>query len=137
MTKKQLQNIADTFNGNKVKLVYTDAEPDYFCYDQKDNVINISKKYYMLSESEQIIYLLHEIGHMNTLSSIESIFVSDYAAEYAANKWVLEKLKEKEEFAMLTQFKIYLRKLASIKTKDSIEQEYKLAAKDILKQWSK
>lgn len=138
MTKRKLKKLAEWFNGKKINIEFvSETIPDYFCYIPHTDTIYISNLYQSLSEKKQLIYLLHEIGHSNTISSKKSLYVSDYSAEYDANKWVLNRLKTLKRDDLILEYIKYLKHMSQLKSDDDVTIQYKLAAKDLLNNWRK
>jgi len=135
MNRYKLRQLAKKINhGKQVNIKFVFAPPDHFCYKSKNHTLEISSFYHRLKKSEVIIYLTHEIGHLNTIPEINSIFISDYAAEYEANRWALYRLDELEMYEQLGSYQNYLKELAMMDIEDEDDEEYQEAAADLLQE---
>lgn len=135
MKKLQLKKLAKRINdGKEVNIKFVPAPPEYFCYQSNTDTLEISSYYHRLSKVTQIVYLTHEIGHMNTIANTDSLYVSDYTAEYEANRWAMYRLDEMNLPDISGAYQIYLKELACMEVKDDYDEEYQEAAADLLQE---
>lgn len=133
MNRRKLRKLAKEINnGNEVNIRFISAPEDLFCYDSSDDTLEISSYYHRLPSSEILISLIHEIGHMNTHPKTDYIYMSDYAAEYEANRWALYRLDELQWHTISGQYENYLKDLALLEITDDVDEEYQEAAADLL-----
>lgn len=131
MKRKQLRQLAKEINyGLEVNIAFTFNPAEHFCYHADTKTLEVSSFFYKLPQHKIIIYLTHEIGHMNTYQ--DAMFISTYAAEYEANKWALYRLDELGKNDELHEYKIYLNELANLNIEDEDDEEYQTAAVDLL-----
>ena len=135
MNKRKLRQLAKQINyGNEVKINFVFAPADHFCYESSNHTLEISSFYYRLSKSQICIYLIHEIGHMNTISSTPSYYLSDYTAEYEANRWAMYRLDELKWYSLSGKYQEYLQEISALEVTDEEDEEYKEAAVDLLQE---
>lgn len=135
MNKQKLRQLAKQINhGNEVIINFVFADPDHFCYESINNTLEISSFYHRLNRTEILVNLAHEIGHMNTISNTTCIYMSDYTAEYEANRWALYRLDELQWHTVSGQYENYLKEMASIEVTDEDDEEYQEAATDLLEE---
>ena len=75
--------------------------------------------------------MTHEIGHMNTIPQKRALIISDYTAEYEANRWAMYRLDELGWPETAAEFEKYIREVADLKMIDDNE-EYIEAATDLI-----
>jgi len=130
MTDKQLRQLGKQINNDKdLKIAFIFNSPEYFCYQPNNNTIYVSSFYYRLKKYEIVTYLTHEIGHMNTVNN-DSLLVTDYSAEYEANKWAINRLTELNWTENLYHYKSYLLEMVGLVNEE--DEQYKEAAIDLL-----
>lgn len=135
MKHEKLRRLIKQINyGNEIQVRFVFAEPEYFCYETKNNTLEVSTFFHKLSDDLITVYLLHEIGHFITIPRQLAMFVSDYKAEYEANRWAMYRLDELNWPEILGEYKRYLQDLASMKTEDDLDEEYQEAASDLLEE---
>jgi len=135
MTTQKLRQLIKQINyGNEIQVKFVFAEPEHFCYESKTNTLEISTLYYKLSNLTIAVYLLHEIGHLNTIPNLQAMFVSDYKAEYEANRWAMYRLDELKWPEVSGEYQRYLHDMAAITIDDDLDEEYKEAATDLLEE---
>jgi len=133
MNRKKLRQLAKQINhGNEVVINFVFAPSDYFCYQSESNSLEISSFYHRLPSTEILVPLIHEIGHMNTVQKTTCLYMSDYTAEYEANRWALYRLDELQWHTVSGQYQNYLKDLAMLEVTDEDDEEYQEAATDLL-----
>lgn len=133
MNKPKLKKLASTINYDKeLDIKFVDEPKDHFAFDSIENCLEVSNRFYELTEEDIMVYLTHEIGHANTIPK-DCIYMTDYGCEFDANKWALMRL---DELGWSTLTDSYIKYLEYIANLDPIEEdlEYKEAATDLLKQ---
>jgi hypothetical protein len=133
MNSQKLKKLAKQINyGVEVNINFIPAPSDYFCYEFSDDTITISSFYYRLNKNKIISYLIHELGHKNTLTQDNYLTISDYRAEYEANCWALYRLDELGWSEIFGEYKRYLHELAVISITNEEDEQYQEAAADLL-----
>jgi hypothetical protein len=132
MNKKKIRQIAKRINNGKpIEVKFIFAPADHFHYVSKENFIVISTFYYKLSFSKICMYMAHEIGHANTIPQKNAMYVSDYTAEYEANRWAMYRLDELKWVEVIAELEKYIHEMADLEvSEDTIE--YKEAATDLI-----
>jgi len=135
MNRNKLRQLAKQINhGNEVNINFVFAPSDHFCYQSESNTLEISSFYHRLSPTESLVSLIHEIGHMNTVQKTTCFYMSEYAAEYEANRWALYRLDELQWHTISGQYQNYLKDLAAMEVTDEDDEEYQEAAADLLQE---
>ena len=133
MNRKKLRQLAKQINyGKEITIVFTFAPADQFCFLSNSNTLEISSFYHLLDPLRIQVYLIHEIGHMQYYIEKPSIFVSDYTAEYEANRWSLYRLDELKWSAVQTEYEKYLYEISRMEIEEELDEEYQEAATDLL-----
>lgn len=134
MNRYKLRQLAKKINhGKPIDIKFVFAPSDHFCY-KSNHTLEISSFYHRLKTSDIMVYLTHEIGHMNTIPELKSIYISDYAAEYEANRWALYRLDELSMHDHIGSYQNYLKELAMMEIEDDDDAEYQEAAMDLLQE---
>ena len=132
MKRKKLRQLAKQINnGNDVNIKFVFAPSDHFSY-LSTNSLEISLFFYRLPRNKILVYLAHEIGHLNTVPTKKALYTSDYTMEYEANKWALYRLDELDWVEVLLWYTTYLQELARLEVTDENDEEYQEAAVDLL-----
>lgn len=133
MKRKKLRQLAKQINNEKEVIInFVFAPDDHFCYLSKNNSLEISSFYYRLSPQDLHVYLVHEIGHMNTLPDKDAYYTSNYTAEYEANRWALYRLDELNWTSTSGWYEQYLHEMSGLEVTDEDDEEYQEAATDLL-----
>ena len=132
MKRKKLRQLAKQINNEKdVNIKFVFAPSDHFSY-LSTNSLEISLFFYRLPRNKILVYLAHEIGHLNVVPTKTALYTSDYTMEYEANKWALYRLDELDWFEVLLWYTNYLQELARLEPTDENDEEYQEAAVDLL-----
>jgi hypothetical protein len=132
MKRKKLRQLAKQINnGNDVNINFVFAPSDHFSY-LSSHTLEISLFFYRLPRRQILVYLAHEIGHLNTVPTKIALYTSDYTMEYEANKWALYRLDELDWFEVLLWYTTYLQELSRLEPTDENDEEYQEAATDLL-----
>ena len=133
MKRKKLRQLAKQINNdNEINIKFVFAPSDHFCYKLEANTLEISSFYHRLHQNQILVYLAHEIGHLNVVPTKIALFTSDYTMEYEANKWALYRLDELDWNEVLLWYTNYLQELARLDIIDDDDEEYQEAAVDLL-----
>lgn len=130
MNHRKLRKFAKLLNFDKeVQISFLWEDSDYFAFNYESGIVEISRFYHELDKSDVLIYLAHEIGHLNT---IKEDYISDYRAEYLAHEWTLMRLEELEKNDLVNHYIKFLEEIRTLEVEDIIDLEYQEAANDII-----
>jgi len=135
LKRKKIRQLAKLINnGKEIKINFIFASADHFCYRSinSKSSLEISTFYYRLNFNKILINLIHEIGHLNTIPQKNAMFVSDYTAEYEANRWAMYRLDELKWQGVTIEYEKFLHELSNMKIEDDCDEEYQEAAKDVI-----
>jgi len=132
MKRKKLRQLAKQINDdNEVNIIFVFAPSDHFCY-LSENTLEISSFYHQLPHNQLLVYLAHEIGHLNIVPTKQALLISNYTMEYEANKWALYRLDELDWNEVLLWYTDYLQELARLDILDDDDEEYQEAAMNLI-----
>ena len=132
MKKKKIRQLTKLINnGKEVNIKLCFAPPTHFRCVPKNNFLEMSIYHHKLTYLRMCVYIAHELGHINTIPQKEAMFVSDYTAEFEANRWAMYRLDELEWSEVTAEFERYIHEMANLKMTDDNE-EYIEAATDLI-----